>query len=121
MKRIIYFLDNLYAVKIKNKDNLYTNLICEIYYKSNRTSFYKEIFIDEKITYDNKNIVSVKKLNSIIKNIPFNLTRKELFDIYNNLNSTEMMLNCTDEIIEENLKKKGLFEQSKLYQKKKKI
>ena len=43
MKKIIYFLDNLYVVKIRNKNNLYTNLICEIYSKSKRTSFYKAL------------------------------------------------------------------------------
>lgn len=118
-----YDLFSLNVITIKDNEGFPNQLICEMSFDIKGNIYYKEIFTNTKILSTDKNVSNIENLCEyyppiLYLNKNIKLTKKQLFNKYNELNKVEILLNSTDEIIESTLKERRIFEESKVYRKK---
>ena len=118
-----YSVFDLSVVKVNRGNGTYQYFICK---QNIITKAYIEIFTNTNIDVVDpfdveplSNYYSVFAAYNYGMHKPLMLTKKDLLKRYNEINYVNLLLECDNELVEKELKSRGIFEESKIYKKSK--
>lgn len=114
-----YNIFELRVVKQNRGNDTYQYFICKYVVLSD---MYIEVFTGEKMKIEDKSLVepltnyySILSVRNYKTGKPLMLTKKDLLSIYNDINYVNYNLETDEEIIENELQQRGIYENSRVY------